>query len=543
MPSWPPARPALTKGERIAFVALIVAVTVLYLARLSAGSRELSADDEQCTKWPPYQTTRCYEMIPLDEVHYVPDARDVLRFGTESDTRVPTEDDGAFVVHPPVGKWFIAAGMAILGDNPVGWRVGNALAGIGGVLMMFAIARRLFGSARWSLVAAGLLAIDGLWFTMSRLAMLDISASVLTLAVVWGTVEILARIREDRTRSVPLLATGLAAGLAIATKWSVGSFLVVAALAITIAEASAWRKRRSHSIVYELEAFGPDALDAWAASVHRMQTRPRYGGPTRLAATLAAFSVLPMAVYVATFAPWFVDGNRYLPPACEQRSPLIAAWACYQGEQLSFHRNLEKYEPVAQEDGDGTTPVIASTPAHPYFGHGISWAWLGRPVVHNYFSDGEGDQQRIVEVMGVPNPLVWWVGFGLALPWLVARSRKDRTARILLAFFAAGWLPYLLADLVARPVFLFYATPLIPIVVLSASALARRLFEGTPERPPIPFVRGVVAGAVIGALGIGLWMYPIHAGIELPPGDLGWNGRIWFTTDCSEPGIKVLCWI
>src|SRR5690606_28693933 len=49
------------------------------------------------------------------------EAGDVDRFGT----------DPAFVVHPPLGKWLIALGLAVFGaDNSVGWRISTALAGI-----------------------------------------------------------------------------------------------------------------------------------------------------------------------------------------------------------------------------------------------------------------------------------------------------------------------------------------------------------------------------------------------------------------------------
>lgn len=561
VPSWPPTRPALTRGERLAFITLIVVTMIITLARLGAGGRELAPDDEQCSKWPPYQTARCFEMIPLDEVHYVPDARDVLRFGTESDTRVPTEDDGAFVVHPPVGKWFIAAGIAVLGDRPEGWRVGGALAGIAGVAMLFAIARRLFGSARWALVAGGMLAIDGLWLTMSRVAMLDIVAASFSLAVAWGAIEVVARTQEGRKRSLPLLGSAVAAGFALATKWSTGSFVVAAVLLVLFAEFHAWRQRRRAVAPAEVRAFGPDALAAWALLLVSTKVHSTRGTLRRLAASAVALVIIPLVVYTATFAPWFADSQRYIPPTCESESSIARAWLCYQGEQLAFHRGLEKYEPIpegeATDAATGAAPSPGTTessptqsqggarmrPAHPYFGHAISWAWLGRPVVHNYFESGEGAERRITEVMGVPNPLAWWAGFALALPWLIARARRDRTARLLLAFITAGWLPYLLADLVARPVFLFYATPLVPFIVLATTALARRLHEGDAEHAPIGFVRGLVSGTLVAIALIAIWMYPIHAGVPLPPGDLGWNGRIWFATDCASETIKVLCWI
>src|SRR5207249_6322954 len=116
-------------------------------------------------------------IISLDETFYVPDARSVLRFGTESDLRSPSQ---FLAVHPPVGKWFIAVGMKIFGDNPFGWRVMGALLGACAVLLIYWVCRPFWGH-RWALLAAALLGIEGMWFVLSRIAMLDIYAGLFVL--------------------------------------------------------------------------------------------------------------------------------------------------------------------------------------------------------------------------------------------------------------------------------------------------------------------------------------------------------------------------
>jgi dolichyl-phosphate-mannose-protein mannosyltransferase len=572
---WPPARPAMTTRQRVIAVLGLLAVALLYIARLGAGSTLLEPTDEQCEKWPPYKTAECYEMVPLDEVHYVPDARDVLRFGTESTIDVPTDDDGAYVVHPPVGKWFIAAGIALVGDEPMGWRLFNALAGVLGVALAFSLARRLFGSFAWAMVAGGLLAIDGLWFVMSRLAMLDIATGLTTLAAVRASVELVARSVEDRPRAKLRVLTGVLWGLALATKWSTAPFAVVAGLMLLFAEVSAWRRSKLRRVTdpsTQVRVFGREAIEQWAdALVLNAAPQSRTGGPRALTATLGCLTVLPIAVYVATFAPWFADSHRYVPPACENRS-VPASWVCYQTEILNFHRDLEKFEAVKPEDQtseptasdtvvDGIdeeqpvptfgtetpaapeSPIASSTPGHPYFGNGITWAWIGRPVVHAYRGESTEGIDHAVEVMSVPNPITWWWAFFFALPWLIVVAYKDRTARIILAFITAGWLPYLLADLVDRPVFLFYATPLVPFLMLAATALLKRLWDGPPGAAPSTLARSVSAGVVISAGAVFVFMYPVLAGVPLPLDTWGWHARIWFAVDCTVETIKVMCWI
>src|SRR5699024_1642313 len=71
----------------------------------------------------------------FDETYYVKDGYTITQEGVEMswpDDHDPVfvsgdvdsyEDSGAYVVHPPLGKWIIGAGMALLGpDNPWGWR-------------------------------------------------------------------------------------------------------------------------------------------------------------------------------------------------------------------------------------------------------------------------------------------------------------------------------------------------------------------------------------------------------------------------------------
>ena len=84
-------------------------------------------------------------------------------------------DTPEYVVHPPVGKWMIAAGMWLFGaDNPFGWRFGAALTGTLSIFLLALIAQKLFRSLTLGAVAGVLLAVDGHHLVMSRTSLLDI---------------------------------------------------------------------------------------------------------------------------------------------------------------------------------------------------------------------------------------------------------------------------------------------------------------------------------------------------------------------------------
>ena len=149
--------------------------------------------------------------LAFDETYYVKDAWSLWTLGYEGTwgenandafvtlRELPLSDQGAFIVHPPLGKWLIALGMAIGGpDNSGGWRLATALLGTGSVLLVYLIARRLSGSVVVASVAGTLLAIDGLSIVMSRIALLD---GILTFFVLLGVLFVLI----DRQRTIPVL--------------------------------------------------------------------------------------------------------------------------------------------------------------------------------------------------------------------------------------------------------------------------------------------------------------------------------------------------
>lgn len=428
------------------------------------------------------------DVIPLDETHYVTDAREILDHGTEED----------FVVHPPVGKWFIAAGMAVFGrGSAFGWRFSGAVLGALGVLVIYLIGLRLWGSRRTAVLAALLLGIEGLWFVQSRVAMLDIYTAFFALLAFW-------LVLEDRARAGPdhrgprwwRLGAGAAFGLAVASKWAA---VWIAPLLI---------------------------LTAAAAEVGRLRGREGFrralgGQGLRLAGT---FGLLPVALYAATYLPWFVSSDRYVPPACEGKA-LPSAWVCYQREMFRFHQHLEEF------DDDGKVK-------HPYFSEPWSWAYIGRPVAHFYRTDGEGDAQRDREIIGLPNPAVWWGGFLAIAPLSVwALRRRDATASTILLGIAMLYLPYLVFGAAGRANFLFYATPLAPFLVLAVAHVLHRAsrFAGA---------NALVIGYVLIAIMLFAYFYPVLAGVEIPhDGPFGWRARIWFSQDCTAEGVKYLCWI
>ena len=94
--------------------------------------------------------------LVFDETYYVKDGWTLWNLGYEASWPAESDPlfnagqtdiyltDPSYVVHPPLGKWIIGAGMALFGpDNPVGWRIGTAIAGILLVVLTMLVMRLL----------------------------------------------------------------------------------------------------------------------------------------------------------------------------------------------------------------------------------------------------------------------------------------------------------------------------------------------------------------------------------------------------------------
>jgi len=162
------------------------------------------------------------DSLVFDEVYYVDGARDYLAGGVEV-----TNGVAEFVVHPPLGKWLIALGIALFGDTSTGWRIASAVIGTLSIVLIYLVAKRLFNSDYLALVAAGLMTIDGLHLVMSRTALLDIFLMFFLIAA------FLALLYEKH------LATAIFLALALATKWSAVYFIIAIGIYLAITN---WRK-------------------------------------------------------------------------------------------------------------------------------------------------------------------------------------------------------------------------------------------------------------------------------------------------------------
>ena len=433
--------------------------------------------------------------LVFDEIFY---ARDACWYvaGTESVCGIT---ELASRTHPPLGKWLIGAGIAVLGYDPMGWRLAVATAGTLSVSLLYLLAWRLLrtivaplAATIGAAAAATLLAIDLLALVQSRVAMLDAFIALFVVGAVLAAVldRDRPRDRENRpwwwwpTLGRPwLMLAGACLGAAAAVKWS-GAYVAPAIVGLVVIWAIVDRRRAA-----------PEAgWRGWIRGALRYEALP----------AIVGLGVVPVLVYIASYTGRMPGELLALP--WDPASVWNGIWQ-HQRAMLDFHTEL---------GGD-----------HPYQSPPWAWPLLQRPVA--YWFGAEGGAYR--EILAMGNPLAWWPGL-VALPaLLVTWSRAGwswlRPEPVILAGAGATYIPWLVLSGDRSQTFLWYILPTLPFLYLALGCFAAWAWASAriPAR---------AAAAALGALVLAGFVFWLPVATALPLDPDAWRMRM-LLTDCDRP--------
>jgi dolichyl-phosphate-mannose-protein mannosyltransferase len=193
----------------------------------------------------------------FDEVYHAFTAKVILNGGVEAWEwwNNPPEGFAYEWTHPPLAKLGMWGGMKIFGENSFGYRIPQALLGVGSVYLVYLIAKKLFKDELLALFSAGALSLDGLLLVMNRIGMND------SYLLFFSLLSIYLFMKEKDVGSA------LAFGLALASKWS--AVWAIPILGIL------WLKRKKKFRI----------------------------------STFTFFVLLPPLVYLASYLPMFLTGH------------------------------------------------------------------------------------------------------------------------------------------------------------------------------------------------------------------------------------------
>jgi dolichyl-phosphate-mannose-protein mannosyltransferase len=480
--------------------------------------------------------------IIFDETYYAHDSWSLLHHGVEANGRMTGP---GFVVHPPLGKWLMALGEALLDHgktvtfhntiypaSPLSFRFSGAVIGTLAVLLTARIGRRMFRSTALGSIAGLLVALDGLEFVQSRTAMLDIFLMFWVLAAFGclvvdrddGRRRLAARLTAplgpgDRAPWLGIRpwrwAAGLCLGLSMGTKWDGAFWIPVFIILAVVWDATARRTAGS------------------ARSVGRDDI-------TGVAVALLAFLVLPLLVYVGAWTGWFLSNSHY----AYDHDRYTHSGQSWFGHDWSVFRGWLYYQ---KQIWDYSNTLTWDANPHPYLSRPYGWMLLARPVAYFYASPRNcGAATCAQEVLSVGNPALWWVAiFALVAAAWTWVARRDWRGSAIVLMFLAGYLPWFREDAHHRVMFLFYMLPNVPFMAL-AVAMALGLLAG--RRVASDTRRGLGIGvAAVYLAGVAVtfaFLYPVLSAQTLTYAQ--WHERILFHHCAVHPNThheNAPCWI
>jgi dolichyl-phosphate-mannose-protein mannosyltransferase len=386
--------------------------------------------------------------LNFDEFHYVPAARAML------DRQAILNPE-----HPPLAKTLIAAGIAVIGDRPAGWRAMSVLFGGLTLVGMYCWGLALFERRESALTVALLTLFNGLLYVQARIAMLDtfmfafLSFAMAGLAAAWRPDQAPTTIRNL------LLVSGALLGLATACKWAavvpwamMGGLVVAAKSGSPGFPSGPWRNVSWKTIVL-------------------------------------SFGLVPLLCYYLPFSVYFAFDPAQRPSVWDIVYPMQRAiW-------------------------DGQMRVGGS---HPYMSRWWEWATLQRPIWYAFSREGEW----VRGVLMIGNPGLMWGGLGAvafsAWAWRAHRSRAAFLIVTSYLVFYLGWI------LIPRNIAFYYYYYPAGMTLSLAGTFAldwiERYYEGRRDPAYATLRRGtwIRWAAVAGCLALFLFFLPILGAFPIP---------------------------
>ena len=424
-----------------------------------------------------------FDSLVFDEVYFVKFARAYL-------TGTPQFD-----AHPPLGKYFIAAGIW-LGDRisltpPLSYRWMNALIGSCIPLVVMGIAHALSHSSEagskaakaalaatsnqrhltFVVLAGAFVATDGLFVTESRYALLNVYMVFFGLLGHWlwlqaNLFSAPAQIDPIVRRTLCRVLAGISLGAAIATKWNGLGYIF--------------------------------SLLIWELLAGRRSPVKNKPNKNALTHSLLYLILIPTLTYCLIWLP-----HLYLTQE---------SLASVHIDLFNFHRRL-------------------AAGGHPACSQWFTWPLLIKPIAYWYKESGP----VAYTVSSLGNPALWWLSsasiFLLSLekilrlslrPSAAIRSVENNLGTYLLISYAANWLPWML---VGRCTFIYLYMPAAVFSFMTLAWLLSEWLYSFASSQQSQTISLIMLGAI--ALAFLFWL-PLALGSPLTPEQL--QARWWLKT-------------
>jgi len=223
------------------------------------------------------------------------------------------------------------------------------------------------------------------------------------------------------------------------------------------------------------------AAQATPAPQHRVSSflHPGIGGGLAWLVTLASLALLPLGVYVLSYAPWVELGNAWGLPLLGNL-PFLPAGSDGGRTLADLTRSMYEYHDLLRAQHAASSPW---------------WAWpLDLKPVWFFSEDYAGDRTGLIYDSG--NLVVFWLGIaGMAFAAFAAWQRRSLSLAMIVILWASLWLPWARID---RATFQYHIYASIPFMVLALAYFLAELWHGPAGRTWL-MARAAAALAILAA--------------------------------------------
>ncbi|PIR63007.1 MAG: dolichyl-phosphate-mannose--protein mannosyltransferase [Candidatus Pacebacteria bacterium CG10_big_fil_rev_8_21_14_0_10_42_12] len=303
-------------------------------------------------------------------------------------------------LHPPLAKLTQAASIKLLGETSFGWRLSSAVFGVLVILITVKLADALFNNKSLALLAGLIASLDGLLLVQSRIAMNDIHVTffiILTLLWYWQ--------HRSLGKQKYLWLAGIAAGLAVASKWS-GALLIggIGLYEFLLALSRLWQKRQLKQLVPEIK---------------------------RGALLVTSFLIIPALIYLLSYSQMFLQGKDL-------------------SHLRELHRQIWSYQ-------------TGLTATHPAQSKPFEWFLDLRPAWYAV----EYKEGTKANIYAFGNPAIFWLGaiavIITSIFVLIKKHKLTEPMTFLLFMYFMTWVPWQFSP---RVMFFYHYTPAVPLLVI-----------------------------------------------------------------------------
>lgn len=406
--------------------------------------------------------------------------------------------------HPPLGKLLMAAGIAIFGMTPFGWRFAGALIGVLMLPALYLLAKQLFKRRDLAAFSMAAFSLDLMHFTQTRIATIDSFPVFFILLSYWFMVRYMQTdvfaVEENEqpvlfTKAywkslIPLALSGLMMGLSIASKWiGIYSAVGLAVLYFT----AIYRQYRCGNIAFSYATDGSDET-LTADQVKRVKVAQDHALNRAFITCgfcLIFFILIPCIVYYLSYIPYLAPTGKVTIERVIQA----------QIGMLDYH----------------STPGLGMD--HPFQSPWWQWPFILKPM---WFAQDNFEPAGMAStIMCMGNPWIFYIGAVCMLATIIAlfarhlryenkrlyvcHGNGNLTVYTLVIAVMSQYLPWVL---VPRSMYMYHYFASVPFIILATAWVLGLLAKKKPKQ-----MRLLMSIYLAVALAFFVFYYPYASGM------------------------------